>query len=60
MPTYEYKCKKCEHGFEIVQKIKDDPLRQCPECKQESLQKIITSGGGFQLKGSGWYKTGGY
>lgn len=62
MPTYTYKCKECDHQFDVVQRMTDDKLTECPECKKEELTKIITPGasGGFQLKGKGWFKTGGY
>lgn len=60
MPTYNYACKKCEHGFEIIQKMSDTPLTTCPKCKEVELKKVIVSGGGFQLKGKGWFKSGGY
>ena len=56
MPTYEYKCKDCKHNFEVVQRMVDEPLKECPECKKEELQKVI-SASGFQLKGTGWYET---
>jgi predicted nucleic acid-binding Zn ribbon protein len=36
--------------------MSDAPLVVCPECKQESLKKLI-SAAGFRLKGSGWYET---
>jgi len=39
-----------------LQKISDDPLSECPECKQATFKKQITAAG-FQLKGSGWYVT---
>jgi len=60
MPTYQYKCKQCDHEFEVKQRMTDDPLSQCPECGKTTLKKIINNQGGFQLKGSGWFKTGGY
>ncbi len=56
MPIYEYQCQSCGHEFEILQKVSDSPLTQCPECQQDSLQKKI-SAAGFRLKGSGWYET---
>jgi len=62
MPTYSYKCKECNHEFDIQQRMSDDKLTECPECKKEELVKVITPtiGGGFQLKGKGWFKSGGY
>ncbi|CAN5342301.1 zinc ribbon domain-containing protein [soil metagenome] len=56
MPTYEYQCPSCGKHFEIVQKMSDDAITSCPECKKPGLQKLI-SGGSFQLKGAGWYVT---
>jgi putative FmdB family regulatory protein len=56
MPIYEYECKACGHRLEAIQKISDDPLRDCPECKKPELKKLI-SAAGFRLKGGGWYET---
>lgn len=56
MPTYEYKCKKCSHRFEIFQSMKDDPLTVCPVCKGE-IKRLIGAGAGPIFKGSGFYQT---
>lgn len=56
MPIYEYQCGSCGHRLEVIQKMSEDPLLDCPECGQPSLQKMI-SAAGFHLKGSGWYVT---
>lgn len=56
VPIYEYQCNVCEHRFEKLQKLSDDPLRICPSCEKETLKKLI-SAGGFRLKGEGWYET---
>lgn len=56
MPIYEYQCKACGHNLEALQKISDEPLRDCPECQKPELNKQI-SAAGFRLKGSGWYET---
>ena len=52
MPTYEYECGMCSLRFEQQQSIKDDPLKECPECKGE-VRRIISGGSGFILKSSG-------
>jgi len=39
--------------------MSDEPLTTCEKCSGE-LNKIITSSGGFQLKGKGWFNKGGY
>ena len=56
MPIYEYKCRACEHKFDKIQKISDDPLKDCPDCGAPELVKLI-SAAGFRLKGTGWYET---
>jgi putative FmdB family regulatory protein len=56
VPIYEYQCVDCGHRLEKIQKFSDDPLKDCPECGQSSLQKLI-SAAGFRLKGGGWYET---
>ena len=56
MPIYEYKCEACEHELEALQKMSDDPLKDCPACSAASLKKQI-SAAGFRLKGSGWYES---
>jgi putative FmdB family regulatory protein len=56
MPIYEYRCGQCGHELEAMQKISDEPLRQCPACGQEALSKLL-SAPGFRLKGGGWYET---
>lgn len=57
MPTYEYTCKQCNSKLEILQKITDQPLKICPECKFESLSRGPGGGIGLQFKGTGFYIT---
>lgn len=54
MPTYEYKCKDCDEGFEVVQAFTDDALTTCPSCHGD-LKKVFGSIG-ISFKGSGFYK----
>lgn len=56
MPTYVYQCDSCQHGFEAVQKITADSLKDCPECGKPTLRRLVTAAA-FHLKGNGWYKT---
>jgi putative FmdB family regulatory protein len=56
MPIYAYKCTDCGHEQEVLQKISDAPLTDCPDCGHPSLAKQVTAAG-FQLKGTGWYVT---
>lgn len=60
MITYEYKCTDCEYFWEIKQKITDPKITICPKCNKETAEKLISNNFGFILKGSGWFKTGGY
>ena len=55
MPLYEYKCKKCGHRFEKIQKFSDPPLKKCPDCGGAVEQ--LLSAPAVQFKGSGWYVT---
>lgn len=56
MPIYEYQCTACGHRLEAIQKFSDEPLKECPDCHQSALQKLI-SNSAFHLKGGGWYVT---
>jgi len=56
MPTYEYKCTKCNNHFELFQKITDSPVEVCPVCKGK-VKKLISGGAGLIFKGSGFYIT---
>jgi putative FmdB family regulatory protein len=56
MPFYEYECTACKFYVEALQKISDEPLKQCPSCKKLSLKKLV-SAPVFRLKGGGWYET---
>ena len=54
MPLYEYRCRNCDHQFEVQQSFSDDPLTVCPECEGE-LRKVFNPVG-IAFKGSGFYK----
>jgi putative FmdB family regulatory protein len=56
MPIYAYKCESCGHAKDVLQKLSDAPLTDCPACGASSFRKQVTAAG-FQLKGSGWYAT---
>lgn len=55
MPLYDYKCEKCGHIFEVMQKITAEPLKFCPECKGH-IKRLI-SPAGIIFKGSGFHVT---
>lgn len=56
MPIYAYQCESCGHAKDVLQKISDAPLTDCPACGAATFKKRLTAAG-FQLKGSGWYVT---
>lgn len=56
MPIYAYKCESCGHAKDVLQKISDPVLTDCPACGAATFRKQVTAAG-FQLKGSGWYVT---
>ena len=56
MPIYAYRCESCGFDKDVLQKISDAPLTQCPSCGADTFRKQVTAAG-FQLKGSGWYVT---
>ncbi|QQX84840.1 zinc ribbon domain-containing protein [Cupriavidus necator] len=57
MPIYAYRCDACGHGRDVLQKMSDAPLTDCPSCGVAGSFKKQLTAAGFQLKGSGWYVT---
>ncbi len=56
MPIYEYRCQGCNHELEVMQKVADPPLVDCPSCRRPELRKKLTASA-FRLSGGGWYET---
>jgi putative FmdB family regulatory protein len=56
MPIYAYRCERCGHTQDVIQKFSDAPLKTCTACGAEAFAKQLTAPS-FQLKGSGWYVT---
>jgi len=57
MPTYDYLCDNCSYEFEKFQSITARPLRKCPKCGKNGLNRLIGAGAGIIFKGSGFYQT---
>ncbi len=53
MPTYEYECTKCGHGWELFQSIKAEPERSCPKCRKRTAMRKIGIGAGILTGGRG-------
>ncbi len=56
MPVYTYKCENCGHEFDRTQDFSDKPLKQCPNCKKRTLQKVYKPAP-VVFRGSGFYST---
>jgi putative FmdB family regulatory protein len=54
MPIYEYRCEN-GHVFEVIQKMSDEPLRECQECAA-SASRVLTPPA-IHFKGSGFHNT---
>ncbi len=52
MPIYEYRCQSCSHEMEVMQKVADPPLVDCPSCQRSELRKKL-SASAFRLSGGG-------
>jgi putative FmdB family regulatory protein len=53
VPLYEYRCKKCKHHFEKIQKFSDRLVKKCPECGGPVERPL--SAPAVHFKGSGFY-----
>jgi putative FmdB family regulatory protein len=56
MPIYAYRCDTCGFAKDVLQKVSDPLLTECPSCSKSTFKKQLTAAG-FQLKGTGWYVT---
>ena len=44
MPIFEFKCSKCEEFFEvIVMGSDDDNAINCPKCKSQEFQRVVST-----------------
>ncbi len=50
MPIFDYRCGKCGHSFDALQKLDEPALKKCPECGRNALEKLVTAPA-FQVKG---------
>ena len=58
MPIYEYECRTCGNHFERLQRFKDEPETECPQCHHEvhrllGTPAIIFHGPGFYVTDNG-------
>lgn len=55
MPLYEYRCVKCGHRFEKIERLSASESKKCPKCGAKAERQL--SAPAIQFKGSGWYVT---
>ena len=55
MPTYTFQCDNCNYQEDFLLTIsKRNEPKKCPKC-QNLMTRLIGKGGGFILKGKGFY-----
>ena len=57
MPTYDYRCKECQHVFELFHSPTQRPRDACPACGCRRKERLLGTGSGVIFKGSGFYET---
>ena len=55
MPTYSFKCSKCENEFKGVYKINEVKV-ECPNCKSNETERLISRNVGVSYNGKGYTK----
>lgn len=43
MPTYMYKCEKCQKTYDILQPVSESHLSECPVCRSVKFRRVITA-----------------
>ena len=56
MPTFDFKCLKCEATFEYARPFGSTEKPKCTECSSKRTEKLISTPA-VHFKGSGFYKT---
>lgn len=57
MPTYDYRCKLCEHEWEVFHSITAAPVKKCPSCGRAGAKRVIGAGAAILFRGTGFYQT---
>ena len=55
MPTYEYKCPKCNHSVDYMHGMNEKYNFFCPKCKTLMI-KQVGQGGHLRFIGDGFYE----
>lgn len=44
MPTYDYRCSKCGHQFELVERLSDhQAAHKCPKCGNKKVEHVMAA-----------------
>jgi putative FmdB family regulatory protein len=54
MPSYDYRCSVCDIEFEVQQSVREEKGATCTKCNSWTVDRLISKGGTFTLKGDGW------
>jgi putative FmdB family regulatory protein len=55
VPTYVYRCRDCDHHFEVTQSMSDAPVTECEACGGP-VQRVLFAPA-IHFKGSGFHNT---
>lgn len=53
MPTYAFRCTKCQHEFEVTQSVNAPPVTKCEKCGAPVKKLFFPVG--IQFKGAGFH-----
>ena len=57
MPTYEYRCSKCDHTMEVFASMSDPAPEACESCNATGTLSKVLFAPAIHFKGSGFYNT---
>jgi putative FmdB family regulatory protein len=45
MPTYEYRCRDCQHVFDRIEALSEHGRKPptCPKCRSRQVEQVLTS-----------------
>lgn len=55
MPVYEYKCRRCENTFDVLQRLGENGENlKCPDCGERKPEKVFSAFASGQTGGGGY------
>jgi putative FmdB family regulatory protein len=52
MPTYDYRCGRCDHKFTVLTSISEKDKVICPQCRSRDVNQLFTGCGVKKGNGS--------